>query len=128
MDERIITRREFLAAATAATAVGPAGRLGALAVEGPTDVSVLPHVVQVSSDSVVRGRTVHATVLSEMLDMALRRVSGASSAVDAWHGLLRRDDIIGLKSSVIGRRSRIHYLYNNSLGFLDSQRASPPCS
>lgn len=97
-----VSRREFLAAA-AATATS--GRIAPLSASPPSDAStttIEPDVVQVSSNFVVRGRIVHKTILQEMLDLSLRRLTGTSSLTQAWRSLLQDDDLIGLKFNSSG--------------------------
>lgn len=94
-DDRGITRRDFLTAAALAAASGQAARLAAS--QPGTTPPIPPDVVQVTSDHVVRGRTVNKLILAEMLDLALVRATGAASPGKAWQSLLRADDVIGLK-------------------------------
>lgn len=99
MNDTSISRRDFLAAAALAATCGPVVRMAA-AGSGPgsgTKPAGTSNVVQVSSDFVVRGRLVHKSVLAEMVDLALARVTGTPSAAEAWRSLLRDDDVIGLK-------------------------------
>ena len=93
MTQHEITRRDFLAAATLAVAAGRTPTL----IAQPTDPSPHPDVVQVNSDFAVRGRRVHHTVVPEMIQTALRQVTGRSSTAEAWQSLFRADDVIGLK-------------------------------
>jgi len=93
MAQHEMTRRGFLAAATLAVASARGVRLRAQTPDPPPP----PDVVQVSSEFVVRGRRIHQAVLPEMLDEALRQVTGRPAAAEAWRSLLRTDDVIGLK-------------------------------
>lgn len=90
-----ITRRNFLASATLAITSSRASPLSDQTAEPPPPS--LPDVVQVNSDFVVRGRRVHQAVLPEMIETALREVTGQSSSAEAWRSLLLADDVIGLK-------------------------------
>ena len=54
-------------------------------------------VVQVQSNHVVMGSTVRPSVLSEMVEQALLRLTGASDSAGAWRSLLAPEDVIGLK-------------------------------
>ncbi|MEE9295222.1 MAG: DUF362 domain-containing protein [Phycisphaerae bacterium] len=95
MNERSINRRDFLAAAALAAAAGPPPRLWA---SGPgPDRGQTARVIQVTSDHIVRRRRVHGTILGEMLDLTLRRVTGTDSSAAAWRSILKSDDLIGLK-------------------------------
>ena len=90
-------RRDFLMAGAAAAAT-PISKL--LAESTPPAA----HVVEVTSNFVVRGTTIHHQVLREMLGAALTRVTGATSAKDAWTHILKPDDVIGIKCNQSGAR------------------------
>lgn len=92
MDERHLNRRDFLAAAAVAAASGSVARFAA-----GQPAAEDARVIQVASDHVVRGRVVHHVVLGEMLDLALRRLTGRDTPAAAWHSLLRDDDMIAIK-------------------------------
>lgn len=93
MAQHNLTRRDFLAAATLAVT---ASRTLPLNAQIP-EPRPLPDVVQINSDFAVRGRRVHQAVLPEMIQTALREVTGRASTTEAWRSLLRADDVIGLK-------------------------------
>jgi len=90
-----MSRREFLAAAT--VAAGSARVPELIAGSVPAKSSPEIDVVQVTSDHVVRGRQVHHAVMSELLDLSLRGLTGAATAADAWRSILRPDDVVGIK-------------------------------
>ncbi len=96
------TRRDFIKT----TAITAAGAIPArLAFAGPTGRRADPHppdVIQVSSNHVVRGRRVHDALLRDMLRSALLQVTGVENTYDAWHSLLRADDVVGLKFNSSG--------------------------
>ena len=97
MNDGSISRRDFLAGAAMAAATGSVTRLSAQQGGSRDPYGNRSHVIQVTSEHVVRGRRVHRRILDEMLDLALRRVSRADSSSAAWQSLLRSDDVIGLK-------------------------------
>lgn len=100
MNRDELTRRDFLAAAAIAATTGTAARLlaaGGPEGEGGGGRSKFPDVVQVRSDHVVRGHQIHKQVLPEMIEAAIRRMTGKSTAAEAWKSLLSSDDVIGLK-------------------------------
>lgn len=92
-----ISRRAFLTAAAVAAATGRVSPSWGQAMGDKSGVVLVPDVVQITSDYVVRGRVVHKMVLSEMIDAALQRITGESSSPGAWKKILRSDDVIGLK-------------------------------
>lgn len=101
------TRRRFLG--LAATAVG--GSLFAPStIAAPADPLRMPmgakrsRVVQISSRHVVDGPLVHGVLLREMFDACLQALTETRSIRDAWHALLRPDDVIGLKFNRSGQR------------------------
>jgi len=100
-----LTRRDFLhRAATAALGAAVAGRVSPLRA-GPTDSpTTQPQslVVRVQGRGVIVGRLVREPLLAEMLDKSLMTVTGTSNAEEAWHNLLKPDDIIGLKFNRCG--------------------------
>lgn len=61
-------------------------------------------VVHTHSAHVIRGRTVHRTLLDEMLQETLTSLTGTASVRNAWHSILKPDDVIGLKFSRSARR------------------------
>lgn len=93
-----LSRREFLASTTFAAAAGPLATVwGSETPEPAIARTTLSKVVRVSSDFVVRGPRVHSGTLADMLDVALRQITGKSTTAEAWRTVLRADDLIGLK-------------------------------
>ncbi len=88
-------RRDFLAAGALAT-TAPLSKILAQAAK-PT-----AHVVEVTSDFVVRGRLVHEQVLHEMIASTLTHLTGKSNVREAWKSILKPDDVIGLKCNSSG--------------------------
>jgi hypothetical protein len=54
-------------------------------------------VVEIRSERVLVGRTVHEKFLREMIGRALCHVTGKDTEADAWHALLTDQDVIGVK-------------------------------
>ncbi len=106
-DVRKPSRRVFLGIAAAASC-WPARRLLAaggrskriLKLDPATPLSV---VAQVVNPHVVNGAVVHHALVREMLDAAIKAITGASNVRGAWRGLLREDDIVGLKFNRSGQ-------------------------
>jgi hypothetical protein len=96
MEEKRITRRDFLRAA-AGTAM--AATLGpGIAGEGwaePTAKVVLIRNAEVIGD---QGR-IQAQTLQTMLDEALTKLLGTNTPLEAWQKLFKRSDIVGIKSN-----------------------------
>lgn len=59
-------------------------------------------VVEVRSERVLVGRMIHERLLKEMLEQALRHVTGREREADAWHALLSDQDVIALKFNSSG--------------------------
>ncbi len=96
----MVSRRTFLGIASS-TAVIPA-----LSTYGQDALALLPtprttpssaHVVEVNSDYVVVGATVHKILLGEMIEAALKTLTKEKSLKASWHALLHERDVIGLK-------------------------------
>jgi len=105
-----VSRRQFLSHAgryaLGGTAVGGLSAVlrgsvapQAVAQSRPSDESV---VVQVRSDAVFSGELVRPDILGQMLATALWRLTGRERIGDAWHAILRTDDIIGIKFNAVG--------------------------
>ncbi len=108
-----LSRRDFLAASAGAAAISLTGARGFGQIVGSGDPGApgspiapnargkgdgsRPDVIQVTSDIVVRGRTVHKYAIKEMLSVAVRHAVGAPDLTSAWRSILKPDDVIGLK-------------------------------
>lgn len=64
----------------------------------------LSRVIQVQSPYAVKGPNVHRALFSEMLAKALTSLTGRSTIRNAWHAILKPDDVIGLKFNRSGQR------------------------
>ena len=73
-------------------------------VEGTPAASATSVVVEVRSDGVVIGPTVHRALPREMLGKALTTLTGTGSESDAWHHILRADDVVALKFNRSGQQ------------------------
>lgn len=106
-----LSRREFLRGATGAIAGASIARLseasgaastGAAqsrpaAAVSATSAPAKSDVVHVRSDSVLIQTLVRPDILDEMLSRSLEALTGAANAAEAWHALLRQEDVIGIK-------------------------------
>ncbi len=105
--ETAISRRRFLGVTASvaggalfrSAAAGASGR--ALATYGNAAVSA---VVEVRSNRVVEARTVHPALPGEMLEKALTTLTGKGSGAEAWHEILKADDVVGLKFNRSGQQ------------------------
>lgn len=103
---RLVTRRGFLGVAAGVAGTGVLRATGSTA---PDDSLRVPPgrapslVVEIRSDNVVNGPTVHQTLLREMIDRALEGVTGKSTTREAWRAILHRNDVIGLKFNRSGQ-------------------------
>jgi hypothetical protein len=101
---RRVTRRDFLASAGAAAAVSLAGRglfteaLAQVTEEAaPQRSEALSRVAEIRSELVLVGRSVHPTLLRDMLAVGLTTITGRKDPAEAWRTLLAPDDVVGLK-------------------------------
>jgi hypothetical protein len=90
-----LTRRDFLqgtlGAAVGASVLGTKWLEPAQKAAGSSLVAVVRDAKAMDSSNVV-----NPDVLKTMLDDVLTRITGKTTAKDAWHGLLKADDTIGL--------------------------------
>ncbi len=95
------TRREFLrltmGTAIAGASLGP-GILRQAQAAATAKVVLVRHADAVGAQGKVNGEVVQA-----MLDEAVAALSGTGSAVDAWRGLLKPTEVVGIKSNAWGR-------------------------
>jgi hypothetical protein len=97
MEEKIITRRDFLR--------GAAGAALAAAMGGGTaeraEAELRAKVVLIRHAEVLgRHDNLRAEVVQSMLDEAVRTLLGESELLTAWKKLIQRSDVVGIKSNV----------------------------
>jgi hypothetical protein len=103
MEERTITRRDFLrvAAGTAMAATLGAGSLGeAKAAEPAARVVLIRNAEAIGSDGKVRGE-----IVQSMLDEAVKSLLGTKDPMEAWQKLIKSSDIVGIKTNTWNRLS-----------------------
>ena len=99
MEERIITRRDFLrgAAGTAvAAALGPA-------ILEEARAQTTAKVVLVRNAEVLAQPEKTQEILQSMLDEGVKTLLGTDSPLDAWRKLIKSSDVVGVKSNDWGR-------------------------
>jgi hypothetical protein len=96
MEERIITRRDFLraAAGTAVAATLGSGLLEESRAEATAKVILIRHADVVGAEGKIQGEIVQA-----MLDEAVKTLLGTNDPVDGWRKLVKASDIVGIKSN-----------------------------
>ena len=96
MEEKIITRRDFLgvAAGTAVAATLGAGILGEAKAESTARVVLIRNAEVVASDGQIREE-----ILQTMLDEGVRNLLGTEDLKEAWQQLIKSSDIVGIKSN-----------------------------
>ncbi len=102
-----ISRRAFLR--TAAGATGGSLLAPSVLAATPSHLDLAPgqelaRVALARSQMAVDGPTVHRRYVRELLETSLTKLTGTGSAKEAWHSLLREDDVIGLKFNRSGQR------------------------
>ena len=106
LESRAMTRRRFLG--VAASLAGAPWMRPAGASERSSRLPMPPGVpralvVVVRSPKVVDDAVVHQVLLKEMFENALTTLANAGTAAEAWHSLLKPEDVIGVKFNQSGR-------------------------
>ncbi len=96
MEEKIITRRDFLrvAVGTAMAATLEAGILGETRAEPTARVVLIRNAEVLRDQSKIQGET-----LQSMLDEAVKTLLGRNKPLEAWQKLFKSSDIVGIKSN-----------------------------
>jgi hypothetical protein len=96
MEEKIITRRDFLgiAAGTAVAATLGAGIMGEAKAEPTARVVLIRNAGVVGSDGEIQGE-----ILQSMLDEAVMSLLDTKDSAEAWRRLIKSSDIVGIKSN-----------------------------
>ncbi|PIV24836.1 MAG: hypothetical protein COZ69_09965 [Deltaproteobacteria bacterium CG_4_8_14_3_um_filter_45_9] len=98
MEEKIITRRDFLRV-TAGTAV--AATLGSGIILGEARTEPTAKVVLIRNAEVLgRQDKVQEEILQSMLDEAVKSLLGTNKPLEAWQKLFKSSDVVGIKSNV----------------------------
>jgi hypothetical protein len=100
MEEKIITRRDFLrvAAGTAmAAALGP-GILGEARAESTSKVVLIRNAEVLGPHNQVKG-----AILQSMLDDAVKSLLGTEEPLHAWQKIVKSSDVVGIKSNAWAR-------------------------
>ncbi|MBN1413936.1 MAG: hypothetical protein JW973_02445 [Bacteroidales bacterium] len=99
MKKTMITRRSMLKRA-AALAAGSAILMNFPAkIRGATGKKQ-SRVILIREENVIDAEgKVNASVIQDMLDKALLRLTGKTSIADAWSGIIKPDDIVGIKTN-----------------------------
>ena len=95
MEEKVITRRDFLrgAAATAvAAAMGP-GILGEAQAQPAAKVVLIRNADVLAQPDKMQG------ILESMLDEAVKTLLGTGEPMEAWRKLVKSSDVVGVKSN-----------------------------
>jgi hypothetical protein len=99
MEERIITRRDFLRGA-AGTAVAAALGPGIL---GEAQAQPTAKVVLIRNVDVLAQPEKTQEILQSMLDEAVKTLLGTDSPLEAWRKLIKSSDVVGVKSNDWGK-------------------------
>jgi hypothetical protein len=99
MDERVITRRDFLRGA-AGTAVAAALGPGILA---EVQAQSTARVVLIRNAEVLKQPGKMQEILQSMLDEAVKTLLGTDSPLEAWRKLIKSSDVVGVKSNDWGK-------------------------
>src|SRR5512139_1636220 len=95
MDERVITRRDFLrsaAGAAVAAALGPG-------VLREAQAEPAAKVVLIRNAEVLEQPDKMQEILQSMLDEAVKTLLGTDSPLEAWRKLIKSSDVVGVKSN-----------------------------
>jgi hypothetical protein len=97
-NKKVITRRDFLRAGTAAAV----GSLVGLPLRGKANASAggKSRVVLIRDKNVVdSGGKIQADVVEKMLDQAVTTLIGAPDPISAWKKVVKPEDVVGIKSN-----------------------------
>jgi hypothetical protein len=103
------SRREFLGGSAAVAGMSVMGVMGVARADEETQPLRIPpgtppaRVARVHSSHVVRSSRIQQGVVAEMLEEALKAVSGKTSGAEAWRALLKPEDMIGIKFNRSGQ-------------------------
>ena len=97
MEEKIITRRDFLrvAAGTAMAATLGSGILGEARAEPTAKVVLIRNAEVLGGHDKIQGE-----ILQSMLDEAVKSLLGTNEPLEAWRKLFKSSDMVGIKSNV----------------------------
>ena len=97
MEEKIITRRDFLrvAAGTAMAATLGSGILGEARAEPTAKVILIRNAEVLGGHDKIQGE-----ILQSMLDEAVKSLLGTNEPLEAWQKLFKNSDMVGIKSNV----------------------------
>lgn len=100
MEEKILTRRDFIRVATgiAMAATLEPGILKMAQAEPAAKVVLIRNAEVIGGDGKIEGG-----ILQSMLDEAVRRLLETGEPLEAWQKLFRSSDIVGVKSNEWGR-------------------------
>ena len=100
MEEKIITRRDFLrvTAGTAMAATLGSGILGESRAEPAAKVVLIRN-----AEVLGRQDKVQEEILQSMLDEAVKSLLGTDKPMEAWKKLFKSSDVVGIKSNAWGR-------------------------
>ena len=100
MEEKIITRRDFLrvAGGTAMAAALGAGILGEARAEPTAKVVLIRNAEVLGPNDKVQGG-----ILQSMLDEAIKTLLGTNDPLEAWRMLIKSSDVVGVKSNEWGK-------------------------
>jgi len=100
MEEKIITRRDFLrvAGGTAMAAALGAGILGESRAEPMARVVLIRNAEVLGAQDKVQGG-----ILQSMLDEAVKTLLGTNDPLEAWRKLIKSSDVVGVKSNEWGK-------------------------
>jgi hypothetical protein len=100
MEEKIITRRDFLrvAGGTAMAAALGAGILGEARAEPTAKVVLIRNAEVLGPHEKVQGG-----ILQSMLDEAIKTLLGTNDPLEAWRMLIKSSDVVGVKSNEWGK-------------------------
>ena len=100
MEEKIITRRDFLrvAAGTAMAVTLGTGILGEARAEPTAKVILIRNAEVLGAQGKIQGE-----ILQSMLDEAVKTLIGTGEPLEAWRKLIKSSDIVGVKSNVWGK-------------------------
>ncbi|OWY73274.1 hypothetical protein B7486_02715 [cyanobacterium TDX16] len=107
-DSRQQTRREFIGRAICAGAAAGLCNLRGIAAMAAQDAAKAPsplpiaHVVRAYSAHMMPVSVIHRTILKDALEESVKLIAGEDRISDAWHQILKPDDVILIKFNQSG--------------------------
>jgi len=96
MEEKIITRRDFLRVAAGTAVVATLGT--GIPQEGRAEPTAKVVLIRNAGAVGDQGK-IQAEIVQKMLDEAVKNLLGTNDSLEAWKKLIKSSDVVGIKSN-----------------------------